>query len=746
MQTSVNSTAVVPAVADKEPIDIHVLFVTLSQGRWIILAVMLLGLCAGALLAFIAPHVYQVDSLIQVESQKNGNNVAIGELAEAFDKNAPVNGEMEIIGSRMVLGQVVDQLNLTVHAEPRYFSKIGQAFARRFVTNSQYPLAEPFLGLRRYAWGGERIVVTRLEFPNSLASQRLTLRAINRGEYELITPSGKILGRGRVGSIFSSGDGQERLQLFVQELICRPDSEFLIYSTQRSEEIKEISSQLRVAEKIKGSGMLRMTMTGTNPALIRRILQEIAITYQRQNIERKSAEAQATLSFLESRLPDIKKSVVASEEALNEFRLRAGSVDLTKETDLFLQESVATERGRLELEQKRREALQRFTASHPSVQTLDAQISRLREKFSRVSVQIKDLPEIQQELLRLMRDVKVNTDLYTNLLNSSQQLQVVRAGTVGNVRIIDAPEQPLHPIKPRVSIIIASALFVGFLVGIGVVCLRRALLTGVDDSAEVEAALGIPTYANVPFARKQSSLLQGIKDGTSQHSLLATAYPHEVTVEAIRSLRTALHFALLDAPNNVVMLTGPSPGLGKSFISLNLSAVLASGGKKVLIIDADMRRGHMHETFRLGRGPGLSDLIAGSVTLDVALRPTGVENLFIITSGVIPPNPAELLLKDQFSQLLKQLSQQFDHVIIDTPPILAVTDAAIVGRRAGTTLLVLKAGDHPIRMIVDAHRRLLAAGLMVRGTLMNHVSDRSNSYGAYEYRNGNYQYQYGSKS
>ena len=215
-----------------------------------------------------------------------------------------------------------------------------------------------------------------------------------------------------------------------------------------------------------------------------------------------------------------------------------------------------------------------------------------------------------------------------------------------------------------------------------------------------------------------------------------------MAVEALRSLRTALHFAQVDAPNNVVMLTGPAPGLGKSFVSLNLAAILATSGKKVVVIDADMRRGHMHEALLLPRGPGLSDVISGSVSLDQVLHATPVEGMRFIATGTIPPNPSELLLKEQFAQLLQTLSKEFDTVIIDTPPALAVTDAAVVGRLAGTTLLLLKSGEHPMRTIQDTYRRLHSAGVAVRGTLFNQLSVGDGKYSNYSYRYGHYNYEY----
>jgi tyrosine-protein kinase Etk/Wzc len=209
-------------------------------------------------------------------------------------------------------------------------------------------------------------------------------------------------------------------------------------------------------------------------------------------------------------------------------------------------------------------------------------------------------------------------------------------------------------------------------------------------------------------------------------------------VEALRSLRTSLHFALLEARNNIIMFTGPTAGLGKSFISTNLGAVLAQGGKRVVVVDADLRRGLLCRYFGAAQTPGVSNYIAENAELKTVIKKSAVERLDFIPSGTRPPNPAEILMHERFANLLNTLSRSYDFVLVDTPPILPVTDAAIVGRLAGTTLLVLKSAEHPMRAVEEAVRRLRTAGVQVRGTIFNQVGKRVGSYGY-----GSYGYTYG---
>jgi tyrosine-protein kinase Etk/Wzc len=215
-------------------------------------------------------------------------------------------------------------------------------------------------------------------------------------------------------------------------------------------------------------------------------------------------------------------------------------------------------------------------------------------------------------------------------------------------------------------------------------------------------------------------------------------------VESLRSLRTTIHFALLDAHRNSILITGSSPGLGKSFISKNLGAVLAQAGKRIVIIDADLRRGHINKEFGLRREIGISEFVAGTATIDDIVKPTGVPNLWVITTGQIPPNPSELLMHLRFEEMLEMLGEKFDTLIVDAPPILAVSDAAIIGRHVGATLMVARSGRHPIRELEQAVKRLNQAGVSVKGFVFNDLDTSRQRY-RYGYKGYVYRYSYQNK-
>ena len=702
--------------APEEEIDLRELIDMLAGGGRMMLAGIVASLAVACLYLWLAAPIYQVDAMVQVEPRESKLSAALGDMAELIGNPLqPVTAEIEILQSRLVLGKVVDELHLDVVASPRYFRVIGRAVARMHKDKAD-PLG---MKLGPWTWGAERIVLGSLDVPPRLIGEPMILRATADG-YDLFDEDRALLLKGKVGEPAHVELADGAISIFVRELVAHPGNEFWIRRTSRGEAIKWLSDHLTVAEKGKLSGVIGLSFEDTDAARATEVVNAIARAYLQQNVERRSAEAEQTLAFLSQQMPKVKDAVEASEGALSKFRLQQGSADLTKETELILQQSVALETQRLAIQQKRTELMQRFTPNHPMVQALDAQTQQIEREQALMAGRVKNLPETQQDLLRLSRDAKVNSELYTSLLNSSQQLQVAKAGTIGNVRVIDFALQPGKPARPsRVFVLVAGSVG-GVFLGLFLIFVQRALHHGVDDPAVVEKKLGLSTYATVPYTAAQAKLARQAKNAPGPR-ILAQIEPGDPAIEALRSLRTSLHFALVHSRNNVIAVTGPAPNIGKSFITTNLGAVLATTGKKVVIVDADMRKGHLHDFVGGDRAPGLSDYIAGTYELDAVVRPSPIDGLSVIAMGAIPPNPAELLLHERFASLVDGLSKKFDLVLIDTPPALAVTDAAIIAKLAGSTLIVLLTGEHTLRSIEETARRLRLAGAEVRGTVFNQV-------------------------
>jgi len=696
------------------------LLLLLWGSRWLLLALTILGGVGGGLYAFSSQPEYKVDALIQLETKDNKNPMnMMGAMSEMFQTTNPAETEIEIIRSRLVLGRAVEQLKLNLQAAPLTWGRLARL---RGVPRPEVEIDR--LDLRANRWG-----------------RPFELEFLAKGEYLLREPKNKreIL-RGRVGVGNDSTANPDRVGLFIRSAQVQAGDRFLVSRISSLNAIEALRARLGVSEIGKKTGIIGLSYAGNDAERIATVLNTIANCYVRQDVEQKSAEAEKTLQFLQEQLPEIKRNLEESEQRLNSYRSLTGSVDLTAEAKLALEQQVEVQQKLFEAQQKKKELQQLFKADHPNIRTLDSVIASLSAKMGGQERQVKALPMQQQEVVRLMRDVQVNTELYTGLLNSSQQLKVVKAGEIGNVRVVDYAVPDFEPTKPKKKNIILVGLLVGFGLAAGISLLRRLMSSGVEDPAVIEKALGLPVYASVPHSVLQEGLLKKMRRKEKGTHLLAFQQPDDLAVESFRSLRTTLHFSMLDAPNRILLLVGPSPSIGKSFVSTNFAATLAMAGSRVLLIDADLRRGHIHQYLGRERGQGLSDLLSGNAVTEQALIATEVPGLTFLSTGTVPPNPSELLMHENFSRLLEELKPRYDYIVIDSAPVLAVTDAVILGKMAGTTLMVLKHGKHPLAEIEACQKRLVQADVTLKGVLFNDV--QGTGLAAYRYGASAYQYSY----
>lgn len=720
-------------------INLGEIIAVLLEYKWLILAVTFFAVFIGAVVAFVSTPIYRADGLVQVQDSKGpkGGLAALRDVEAVLGENSSVTAELEILRSRMILGRVVDRLRLDIRATPDYLPVFGRALARRY--SGDQPAA-PLLGLDSYAWGGERIAVQTLELPSYLVGLPLTLVAGTDQSYRLFDDQGQYLLDGIVGQPASSAD--RKTTVFVAELVARPGTRFDLARISQIQAIADLRDDLEVRERARQSNVIEAAYSDSDRAEAERLLNEVLNAYVRQNVEYRSAEADATLAFLEKQLPELKGQLDTAEAAYNDYRQTRGSVDLTLETQSVLTSIVKVDADIVELQQKRDELRQRFTAEHPQVKAIDSQLGRLRGVRGTLDKDVNRLPDTQQTALRLRRDVEVATALYTNLLNSAQQLRVARAGTVGDVRIIDAAATAPLPVAPRKALILLLSGVLGVLGALGLVWAIRSLRVVVEDPQTIERELSLPVYATVPASKDEAVLSRAIARGKmDKGQLLAIANPDDDAMESLRSLRTTLHFALLGAQKGSVLITGPAPGVGKSFITKNLAAVLAQAGKRVIVVDADLRKGHINKAFGMERGMGVSDYVMGIIPLCDIVVPTGIDNFRLVTTGQIPPNPSELLMHPRFADMLAELETQCDVLIVDAPPVLAVSDAAIIGRQVGATLLVARAGRHPIRELEQAIKRFDQAGVEVKGFVFNGFDLRRQRH-RFGYEGYHYQYKY----
>ncbi|EPV1360515.1 polysaccharide biosynthesis tyrosine autokinase [Acinetobacter baumannii] len=715
----------------EDTIDLKELFFSLiAQWKLIALCVILSVVCALLYLR-VTPDTYSVDALVQVEDSKGASAALLGDLSQMIEQKSPAQAEIEILKSRLVLGSVIKDLHLNIQV-----SSTENTFTHRLLSDTDYKTEYAKKSVL-FKDGLKSFDIRQFEIPAYYLDKNLLLD-FDKQSLRLTDPDTEevilTVPLNQANSV-TGPYGLWKVAIFTKDQF---DSTYNIKKLSLPLAIKSISSDYSVEEKGKLTGILGLSYQGQDQEHITKVLNAILATYSAQNIERRSAESAQTLKFLDEQLPDLKKQLDDAERQFNKFRQQYNTVDVTKESELYLTQSITLETKKAELEQKQAEMAAKYTAEHPAMREINGQLAAINKQIGELNSTLKQLPDVQRQYLQLYREVEVKTQLYTALLNSYQQLRIAKAGEIGNVRIVDTAIEPVQPIKPKKLLVLILSVFVGGFIGTLIALLRNMLRTGIKDSGQIENELDLPVYATVPRSPIQESRIKILKKKKKSIPILAVKNSDDIAIESLRSIRTAIHFALANAKNNIIMIVGPSPEVGKSFISTNLATIFAQGDKRVLLIDADMRRGYMHKYFDVDVKPGLSELLSGQADLQKVLHKTQVTNLDVITRGKSPTNPSEILSSNQFKELLEQLQSQYDHIIIDTPPVLAVTDGIIISQYTGVNLIVARYAKSQMKELELTVNRFEQAGVKVNGFILNDIQRASAGYG-YGY---NYAYAY----
>ncbi|WOH38990.1 polysaccharide biosynthesis tyrosine autokinase [Thalassotalea fonticola] len=742
MTEKLNKTRIAQQSADTDnaadDIDFSRYFNLLLESKFLIASVTGVFAVIGIVFALLQTPIYQADSLIQIE-KKSSAVPGLGDFEEIFGAgNNDAATELVLLKSRKVISYAVDELKLDMVAKPKQFYSLGKMAARRFNSNGfNHPWYSLFFS-DSYAWGGETIKVSKLTIPASLRGVMLTLVYLGNNQYQLMRDEHLVL-TGEINKFATNED--QTIEILVTEISAEKNTAFVVGKHFKEDVILALKKMIKEQGLGKDTGVLTLTLEGENPDKIKKILNSIAEGFLLQNIQRMSQEVEKSIAFLTAELPKVDGKQMAAEQALNQYRLENDSVDLTLETESVLEQLVVIDTKLHELSFLEVDISQKFTKEHPKYVSLITKQRDLEQQKQKINNSIKGLPKAQQKILRMARDVEVNQQIYLALLNKAQELNVVKASTVGNINIVDYAAVGRFPIKPKKPIIVIIITMLGGFLAVAFVILKAAFHRGVTNPQDFED-VGLTVYATVPLSEdhlKRSQLsklkekVQRNKRNKPNLELLAQVNPADMTIEALRSLRTSLHFAMLEAKNNVVMISGASPEVGKSFISANLATVIAQTGQKVLLVDGDMRKGYLQKIFNVASDNGLSEHLIGDIELSDVIKQTRIDNLSLVTRGQIPPNPSELLMSERFTKFIAQVTTEYDLIIIDTPPILAVTDGAIIGNHAGTSLMLARYDMSPLKEIITSVNRFDLNGVEIKGLIFNAVEKRASDYGYYNY-------------
>lgn len=668
----------------------------------------------GALYSLAATPVYRADAMLEIETKQNQILTEISNLFSPESSNLTFEAELELAQSRLVLGKTVDDLQLAQTVTPKYFPVVGG------LLHNLSSDTEPELKIHTF------------DVEQNWLNQAFVLTAQNSKNYTVELPDGRTL-NGKVGQALKLSP-QTTLQ--VNQILADDGQRFTLVKHSKLSAVEKLKQNLTVSSKGKTSPIINLAYKGTEPEKITKILNSIADNYVNQNINRDVQVAASGLAFISDELPRLKATLQEAENKLNEYRKKSGSLDIPVESKGALESLVNIETQITNLRTEEAGLAELYTQEHPTYKAVLDKLAVLEKAKSRINQQIADLPNTQQEVIRLTRDVETNQTTYTQLLAKQQELNIMKASTQGNVWIVDYADVPEKPVAPRKAVITLLAAMTAGVLAAGWFLLRSALRHGITKPEEIEA-MGMDVAAIIPLSKAQSkrdALHRKLKSlsGKRTNYLLGVEAPTDAAVEALRALRTNIYFSMIDAQNNILMITGTSPNVGKSFVAANLATVMAQSGKKVLLIDADMRKGYLNELFAVDSEKGLSDILEGRLSPGQAVQETEIPNLSFIGHGPLPENPSELLLDGRLATLLSRARQRYDYVVIDTPPVLSVTDANIVGQQAGTTLLVARYNATSARELDISANRLAQSNIKVSGVILNGMrSEGRSGYGYY---------------
>jgi len=731
----ISGTGRASTLPQDDEIDLGRLVLTMWRGKAWVLIMAFLAILAGMFHVANTFPTYQADALVQLED-RSGRLGLPAAMQDMVETSGSAVTESEVIRSRMVLGQVVAEQNLDLRITPAVAPMIGTMLRR-------YDMPLPELGiLQRYARRGETIGVDFLQVPPHWLGEEMPV-TITQDGYTITTPNGVTL-EGRAGEVL--GLPEHEFAISLVDITAPAGREYYIRQISLRQAIDSLRGQLAVSEAGRQSNILQIRLTGQDRGDIERVLESITTVYVRQNIARSAAEADTGLEFIRAQLPISETNLREAQDALNRFREQTSDRAMAQDTidrlysTAFESQALLGQISRAEsdlrvLNQRIEENTTRYPEGHLIFRQLAQEKEGIEIRLTELLAQVQNLPETQREVINLTRDVELAQQIYFDLQSRAQEMQVLSASAVGSVRVLDAASTQNTAVAPRRNLILALAAILGAMAGITIVLVRNWFRRGIQDGTDLDA-LDLPVFATINYSQHVDSK----RTRKGKLPILAVDFPDDIANEAFRSLRTSLHFGMLDSSSKSIVLTSAAPEAGKSFIAANLAVIAAQAGQRVALIDADLRRGQLRRHFDVPRDkPGLAQYLSGIAPLEEAMFETQIEQLYFMPTGPYPPNPSELLMRRELAVLIEELDQSVDLIIIDAPPTLAVTDPVILGRSAGSTILVARHDVTSIAEIEAVKKNFATAGVRISGSILNGFDPRkarnASEYGySYGYR------------
>lgn len=694
-----------------DTIDLKELFFSLISEWKVITLCILLSIVSAIIYLCTTENVYQTDALVQIKSNKSSPLAGLSSDMAAMASLAGLGGmgssstqsEIELLKSRAILGQAIKDLNLDIQIQPK------ENFFQKIVSDNNYikTYTTQDILLKKE---GQRLVIAQFQVPKFYENKALLL-TFEDNKYKIHDyKTEQLLKEGELNRVLRDGPWNISVSGNINS-----GQQFILQKNSLPVAMSNMLKNFDAQEKGKGTGILELTYQGKNPVNIPNLLNTVLNIYKQQDINRSVTDKDQQVAFLEKQLPELKEDLNNSERQFNQFRKKYGTVDVKGESELYLKQSMELEIQKVQLQQKQAELGAQYTAEHPAMQAISAQLTTLNTKISEVNNKVKQLPEIQRLYLQYYRDVEIKNQLYTGLLTTYQSLNIAKAGELGKVSIVDYAVEPVKPVKPRKLIILVLSIFVGGFIGILIALVRNFLHSGIRN---IEPITTKHTLRNLGKVNQYNSLNKNSKQYAHP---LAILEPSALPIEQMRKIATSIQYAAQLSGQPVVQMLGTTKNIGTSTLTANLAIILAQMNLKVILIDSDLRQGQLKDYFNIETTIGLSDYLNGTAALGSIITPTQQAKLDLISNGKEEINPVSLLSKPEMARLLEQLKDTYDFILVDGTAILDVSDSQILAKLINTNILVTRysyTSEQEIEMALESFKN---SGHSIQGIILNMV-------------------------
>lgn len=708
----------------------------LYRGRWIIIISFLAVVGSTAFFSFTAQPTYEASVLVMID-QERGMERTLFEVPPFSRQTTMIRNQEEILKSRHLAELVVrrllalgmrDSLHLFRFEDKREGRSLIYSAVRRLQDNiSVNPIRDTDM------------IKIKVKAPSSYEAAFLANTVV-----EVYQDYDRESSRGEVSEVVKFLE--EQLRKKEKDL---KESEEALRRFQEKERVVSLSEETKemVAQLVEFESMYNEAKTdlmayqkrleylknqlGERKERLEKDLAQIS-TPLIQELRRKLAESEAKIAVYKAEgispdYPEYKKEL----EKVTSLKKR-----LTDQISKLLLTGITPDNPLAPAQ----ELLERIVEVEAEVQSYKAKTDALKKIVEQYSRKLKTLPDKSLELARLERAKRVDENLYIMMKEKYEEARITRAGQIGKIRIVDKAVPPEHPVSPKKKLNLILAALVGLGLGVGVTFLLEYMDNSVRTVEDVEN-LGMALLGSIPAIKLEET--DGVfktrrkrvrdREATTIASRLVTHLkPKSPISEAYRTLRTNIQYSATDGPLKTILVTSSGPKEGKSTTVANLAIIMAQMGSKALLVDTDLRRPVLHAIFRKDKSKGLTNLLVEKATLDEVIKPTEVENLSLITCGTLPPNPSELLGSKRMKEVVEELKKRFDIVLFDSPPVIAVTDAAVLASILDGVVLVIRSGQTDREAVIRANSLLRNVRARVLGTLLNDVNVTS-MYGSYYY-------------